>query len=234
MIATSFLSKNFLGARPSASPANSSAPSLPAPSTSDLPFVTQPLPQVDPLSPALSDSSPGWETVQYLDSLFNLRRLVESGEVWTILLDHPSQIAVHLICYGYDDILVTIEPAVRNVDSPYLTQSAIFYCQPGGQDARIIFDQGASGTTSQLMIMPIHDPSNDSVDRWTAVIEEPVCGSYTGAFPGAGINTCPSTVPTPSSEPAKSSSPAATSLPTKRVTTTASPAPAPPGRVRTS
>jgi hypothetical protein len=136
------------------------------------------------------------------------------------LIDHPSQIAVHLICYGYDEVLVTIELTARNVDNPYLTQSAIFYCQPEGEDGWIIFDQGTDGPFNQLMIMPMHDPAGVPVDRWVAGIEEPLCGNYVGALPGAGIDICPSASP-PSSPVAtpKPSSPSATSSPLSSVTT---------------
>jgi hypothetical protein len=182
MIVTAFWTKSFGAGSASVSSANPSVtPSLVVPNPVDFPLVIPP--PDGSLVFDLSHTLPGWKLVYTLDSLSN------TGEDWTTLLDQPSQLAVHLICYGYDEILVTIEPTDRNVDSPYLTQSAIFYCQPNGEDARIIFDQGSF---NKLMIMPMHDPFiSPTNDRWMAGIEEPLCGSYTGALPGAGIDTCP-------------------------------------------
>ena len=200
MIATAFWSKSFGAGTASPSPTGTSAtPSLATPNVSDFSFVYVPQDQPSPL--ALGDPLPGWKLVQALDSFSN------TGAVWTALPDQPSQVAVHLICYGYDEVLVTIELTIRNAGGPYLTQSAIFDCQPEGKDARIIFNQGTDGYFSQLMIMPMSYPSSRSaayiyawnglVVQWVAGIEEPLCGNYTGAFPGDGINTCPTSSASP-------------------------------------
>jgi hypothetical protein len=210
MVATSFLFKSFGGHASSAAPTTSSDPTFfTVPVSSDLPFVTAPVDQANNLTPvALGEPLAGWKLVGVVDSLSN------TEEVWTTLADQPSRVAVHLICYGYDEILVTLGRSIRTVDNPYLTQSAVFYCQAEGKDARIIFDPATEGSFNQLMIMPMHYPSNGQVDRWVAGIEEPVCGNYTGAFPGAGLDICPSTVPT--SSPAVAESPStATSSPAK-------------------
>ena len=204
MIATSFWFKNFgLGAGRAEPTASSVNPFVIVPNASDFPLVTPSLPQDQPLSLNLGKPLAGWKLVGDLDSLSN------TGEFWTTLSDQPRQVAVHLICYGYDEILVTLGRSIRTVDNPYLTQSAVFYCQPEGKDALIIFDQAIEGSFNQLKIMPMHYPANGQVDRWVAGIEEPLCGNYTGAFPGTGINICPA-----------SSTPAVASSPVKLTTTT--------------
>jgi hypothetical protein len=206
MIVTAFWSKNFSGVAPVVSPSNASATLfLDRSNASDFPLVTSSEDNSFPFN--LGETLPGWRLVQALNPLSNTR------EVWTTLIDQPSQIAVHLICYGYDEILVTLEPVARSGDNSYLTQSAVFYCQPDGKDTRIVFNQGADGSFSQLMITPMSDPSSGSashvyawnglVVQWVVGIEEPLCGDYTGAFPGTGINICPTSSASPT--PVKSS-----------------------------